>query len=61
MLTLLEDHFENESSRLASDVIGAVLWDVLGTLGLKHLEHLEHLEQWIVIPAPNADSEQSHH
>ena len=34
VLTLLEDHFENESSRLANHVIAAVLWDVRGTLGL---------------------------
>ncbi|MBK5342269.1 hypothetical protein JFU48_12860 [Pseudomonas sp. TH49] len=34
VLTLLEDHFENESSRLANHVISAVLWDVRGTLGL---------------------------
>lgn len=34
VLTLLEDHFENESSRLANHVIAAILWDVRGTLGL---------------------------
>lgn len=34
VLTLLEDHFESESSRLANHVIAAVLWDVRGTLGL---------------------------
>ncbi|WP_122697969.1 hypothetical protein, partial [Pseudomonas viridiflava] len=34
VLTLLEDHFKNESSRLANHVIAAVLWDVRGTLGL---------------------------
>ena len=34
VLTLLEDHFENESPRLANHVIAAVLWDVRGTLGL---------------------------
>ncbi|MDM8193829.1 hypothetical protein EVS84_03620 [Pseudomonas koreensis] len=34
VLTLLEDHFENESTRLANHVIAAVLWDVRGTLGL---------------------------
>ncbi|WP_085586625.1 MULTISPECIES: hypothetical protein [unclassified Pseudomonas] len=34
VLTLLEDHFENESSRLSNYVIAAVLWDVRGTLGL---------------------------
>ncbi|MBX8472103.1 hypothetical protein K5E37_23960 [Pseudomonas sp. RIT778] len=34
VLTLLEDHFENESSRLANHIIAAVLWDVRGTLGL---------------------------
>jgi len=34
VLTLLEDHFENDSSRLANHVIAAVLWDVRGTLGL---------------------------
>lgn len=34
VLTLLEDHFECESSRLANHVIAAVLWDVRGTLGL---------------------------
>lgn len=34
VLTLLEDHFENEYSRLANHVIAAVLWDVRGTLGL---------------------------
>jgi hypothetical protein len=34
VLTLLEEHFENDSSRLANHVIAAVLWDVRGTLGL---------------------------
>ena len=34
VLTLLEDHFESDSSRLANHVIAAVLWDVRGTLGL---------------------------
>jgi hypothetical protein len=34
VLTLLEEHFESESSRLANHVIAAVLWDVRGTLGL---------------------------
>ncbi|KDD67780.1 hypothetical protein V466_17815 [Pseudomonas mandelii PD30] len=34
VLTLLEDHFESESSRLANHIIAAVLWDVRGTLGL---------------------------
>jgi hypothetical protein len=34
VLTLLEDHFDGESSRLANHVIAAVLWDVRGTLGL---------------------------
>lgn len=34
VLTLLEDHFESESSRLANHVIAAVIWDVRGTLGL---------------------------
>jgi len=34
VLTLLEDHFDSESSRLANHVIAAVLWDVRGTLGL---------------------------
>ncbi|WP_416758168.1 hypothetical protein ACMGGD_03675 [Pseudomonas sp. BNK-6] len=34
VLTLLEDHFESESSRLANHVIAAILWDVRGTLGL---------------------------
>ena len=34
VLTLLEEHFENESSRLANHVIAAVLWDVRDTLGL---------------------------
>jgi hypothetical protein len=34
VLTLLEDHFDNESPRLANHVIAAVLWDVRGTLGL---------------------------
>lgn len=46
VLTLLEDHFENESSRLANHVIAAVFWDVRGALGLKHLK------QWIVIQRP---------
>ncbi|WLG51120.1 hypothetical protein [Pseudomonas sp. FP1742] len=34
VLTLLEDHFDSESPRLANHVIAAVLWDVRGTLGL---------------------------
>ena len=34
VLTLLEEHFESNSSRLANHVIAAVLWDVRGTLGL---------------------------
>lgn len=34
VLTLLEEHFESDSSRLANHVIAAVLWDVRGTLGL---------------------------
>ncbi|WP_339434241.1 hypothetical protein [Pseudomonas sp. EA_65y_Pfl2_P78] len=34
VLTLLEEHFENDSSRLSNHVIAAVLWDVRGTLGL---------------------------
>ena len=46
MLTLLEDHFENESLLLANHVIAAVFWDVRGTLGLKHVK------QWIVIQRP---------
>ncbi|NSX10099.1 hypothetical protein HTX81_16060 [Pseudomonas lini] len=34
VLTLLEDHFDSESPRLANHVIAAILWDVRGTLGL---------------------------
>ena len=34
VLTLLEDHFEGDTPRLANHIIASVLWDVRGTLGL---------------------------
>ncbi|AZC77966.1 hypothetical protein [Pseudomonas chlororaphis] len=34
VLTLLEDHFEGDQSRLSNHVIASVIWDVRGTLGL---------------------------
>jgi len=34
VLLLLEDKFECDTPRLASNVIAAALWDVRGTLGL---------------------------
>lgn len=53
VLTLIEDHFENESSRLANHVIAAVRC-------ARHprSEAREAMDRY---PVPNADSEQFHH
>ncbi|MDX9665081.1 hypothetical protein QMK50_08860 [Pseudomonas sp. P5_152] len=34
VLTLLEDHFDDDKPRLSNHVLASVIWDVRGTLGL---------------------------